>query len=195
MLLAITYQLRDALKARGVPLPVIAGPEVTKAGVSARSRIVVERERGKGESVSAPRTIQRNPTLQYVRTIAFRVRIWARSTIAGATAMDHERLADIVADQVLLVLRGIASSRRTVLRIGGCGMVSAGELDATTGQAWAGVVYELACEIDRGVLDADYHDVIAAEAAAGGDAGFGFGLETDIDGVGGSELPSADTRI
>jgi len=194
MLLAITYQLRDELTARGVPYPVRPGPLATIPGSMGESQIVVERDRSAGDTVAAPSTIMRNPTLQWKRGIGFRVRVWTRSTLDGAIAMDHERIADHVVDQILLAMRAIVSGRKTEWRVTGGGLLSAADLSELGAQSWAGVVYELRCQIDRGVTDRTYQDVAASEATAGGTGGFGFANTETVTGAGGRELPSASTR-
>lgn len=196
MLAAITYQLRDALKARGVPYPVSYGPERVGQTVLADSHIVVERDRDRGDDVSPPPTSRYNPHLDHVRDIGAICRIYARSTLAGAGPEDHERVADTVADQVLIVLRSIVSARRTAWAVRSAKLLSTAEAEYN-GINWPGCVYELRFAISRGVTVATFVGEIAGETKFGG--AHGTTVATSLDTTGGpgpsTDLPSAETRI
>lgn len=156
MLAAITYQLREALEARGVPFPVVYGPQRLAQSVLADPHVVVERDRQQGDTVRPPTVVMRNPRLDHVRGVGAVVRVFAKSGDLGAKVEDHERVADHVLDQVLVALRAIVAARRTWWRIKSARLLSGAELEAREILGWPGVVYELRCEIDRGVTDANY---------------------------------------
>ncbi len=202
MLPNITAQLRDALVLRKVPYPVRYGPLPQQPSATSESQIVVERDREAGDDVAATRTHKRNPKIVYARTIGAKVRIYARSSVAGADQGNHERLADQLVDHVLIALREIIVARGNHFEPGTSKLLTAGQLAEEELQTWPGVVYELAFTFDRGVRDAEWageaeEGTAATEATAGGDTGFGVvvGSPDVSDSPGFDEgLPGATTR-
>jgi len=167
MLHAISLELAPALKARGVPFPVVYGPERLDVMSVGKTRIVLERDRGGGDSVGAGRARTRNPRLILTRGIGFVLRVFAQSTESGAGVWNHERLADSIVDKVLVCLTGIIEERRTLWRIASSGLVPAIELSQVGLERWPGVVYQITGSIDRGVADTSWSDAAAPEITLG----------------------------
>lgn len=195
MLAAITYELRELLKARGVPYPVGYGPERSTQSVAVDSHIVVERDRERGDEFKPPPTSRYNPHLDHSRDIGAICRVFARSTLSGAGPEDHERVADTVVDQVAIVLRAIISRRRTFWAVRSAKLMTAAEM-AYAGITWPGVVYELRFTVSRGVTDATFQGEIAGESTFGGAHGTTVSttLDTSDSPAGSNDLPSATTR-
>lgn len=196
MLAAITYQVRDALEARGVPYPVSYGPERTGQTSMADPHIVIERDRDQGDGINPATTNRRNPQLVFVRPIGAVFRVYARSTLPSAGPADHERVADKVVDQILVVLREIVAARKTFMRFGSAGLLTAAALEELSLQTWSGVVYQVRFQVDRGVTTANYEGEIAAESEFGDSPGTSVSttLDTDDSPEVNLDLPSATTR-
>jgi hypothetical protein len=152
---AIALELGTALAARGVPYRVVYGPERTGARLT-DTRIVVERPRGVVDATIATHSRPLVPNRIFARTINMTARVVAASTVAGAGVHDHERLADLLADQVEVALRTIVKGRNTIHQPGGWRFVPAAELELLGLDAWPGVVYEGSFAIDRGVRGVDW---------------------------------------
>jgi len=150
MIHEIYDQLRVALKAKGVPFECVYGPTPVPAKVGA-TRIHMLRDYDAGDQVLPTLSQHRNPRVFAARGMGALVRVHAQSTIGGAQRHDHERLADAIVDQVQVELYKIVRAAKTVWRVTRAGLVA----DATT-DGWAGVVYELHFQIDRGVRDVDW---------------------------------------
>ena len=208
MLLAISYQLRTALTAAGVPYPVVYGPEQLGQTVMAKPHIVLERDRQSGDALRPPTTHRRNPRLDHVRAIGATLRVFARSTTAAPGPGDHEREADRIVDQCLVALRGIVSARRTMWELRSAKLLTVEEAEAIGLETWPGVIYEVRFAVDRGVTALGWAEAAAAAGAAGTNAadeslGFGGahgpGTETTVDtddspGGPGGILPGSTTR-
>lgn len=200
MLAAITDQLREALELRGVPtlaIPVVYGPESLGQSTLVQSHIVIERDRAAGDVWNAAHAPMRNPRQIFSRSIGAVCRIFARSSLAGARNQDHERVADMLADQVMIALREIIIARKTLWQVTSSKLLTRDEMAERDLQTWAGVVYEIRFSADRGVLDTDYAGEAAEEATAGGTHGFGVSttLDTSDSAGAGHGLPSATTRL
>lgn len=197
MLLAICYQLREALTARGVPWDVVDGPERLGQTTTAIPHIVLERDRQTGDLYAPPTTDRRNPRLDHVRWIGAVLRVFAKSSVASARPMDHEREADLIVDQCMVALRGIVSARKTLWQIGSAKLLTADEANERGLESWPGVIYEVRFAVARGVTDAPFDGTTASEATFGGAHGVGTSTTLDLsDGPDGSEeLPSATTRM
>jgi hypothetical protein len=206
VLLSISYQLREDLQARGVPFDVVYGPERLGQTPLAASHIVLERDRATGDELLPVTAHRRNPRVDHVRGIGATLRVFARSTAAGAGPGDHERVADRVVDQCLISLRAIVAARRTQWRLRSAKLLSADEAGERGLETWPGVIYEARFVIDRGVADAGWTEAETAAAAAGtataDEATFGGAhgvsvattLDTSDGPAGSDELPSATTR-
>ena len=150
MIHEIFMQLRASLKAKGVPFECVYGPTPVPAKVGA-TRIQMLRDYDAGDQVLPTTSQHRNPRVFAARGMGALVRIHAQSTIAGAQRHDHEDLADAIVDQVQVELYKIVRAAKTIWRVTRAGLVA----DATT-DGWAGVVYEIHFQIDRGVRDVDW---------------------------------------
>jgi len=169
MLAQLTSLLRTALVAQGCPVPVIDGPE-RSAAASADTRIVVQRTVGEPENVRAPMSRPVNPKAFAVREIACLIRIYARSTVSGASVRSHLALADALADLVVVQMTKVVQSQKQGLPRWGAGkVVPLADLELEGMQTWRGVVYDLPVSIDRGVLDRTW--ALAARSEFDLDAG------------------------
>ena len=195
MLYEISREIEAELRARDCAYPVVYGPERLPTTL-ANCRIVIERERGAGEDVGAPKHRGTNPRPIATRSIAGRCRVFAKSSKAGANVWDHEREADLAVDLLVVALHSCSRRRCSEYRVTGGKILAANELEYEALSAWPGVVYELTFEIDRGVSDVKWAGdkrpevtigeggiVIATSATVGGDA------------AGSSDLPSVETRV
>lgn len=118
MLYAIAQELDASLRAQGVPFPVVFGPEATASNTSARERIVLEQPIDeKRDSVQPTRATHRNPSMPLIRLQATRVRIFARSNLAGAQWHDHAERAEQVLDHVLAELDALVRGRKNTLTV------------------------------------------------------------------------------
>ena len=195
MLAAITSELRTELQGRGVPYQVVYGPERVDQSVLARSHVVVQRDRQLGDSVDPAPAKHHNPHAIFVRWIGAMVTVYARSLESGATVAEHERIADMVADQIMLSLRVIVARRKSAMRFAGVPkLLSRDELEARELLTWPGVVYELRLAVGRGVRDAAYDGEGAVEKAAGADFGVSTTLDTSASPGANTDLPGATTR-
>ena len=199
MIYSITRELETALKAKGVPLPVVYGPERSGTALT-RPRIVVERDRQAGDVVKwSPRVPMRNPRAVDRRMQGVQIRIYAKSDLSGAGVWDHERIADHSVDAILVALRGIIESRKNEIAVQSSRFLNAAELDETL-QTWPGVVYEIKLQIDRGVFESiwslETSAVAAPVAIIGGEHGIGISTSLTASGSGvNSALPSASTEV
>ncbi len=168
MLYAISKELDAALKAQGVPFRVVFGPESTQSVDAARERIVLEQPHDeKRDSVVPPIALHRNPMMPLVRNQAARIRIFARSPIAGAKWNDHAERAEQVLDHVLAELDAIVRGRKNALAIGGGGFVSL--VDEKGSSVWGGAVYEFDFVVDRGVFRTNWKGEAREEVTIGTD--------------------------
>lgn len=155
MIYEISREVAASLKARGCPFPVIYGPEPrgpTAAGF-ARSRIVFERDRARGDNSAPARSEHRNPKMHGIRALGAVVRIFAAATKVGSTLHDHEFIADQAADLSIVAIRKTVSAMQTLLSWGPAGFLSADALNLHGLGEWPGVVYELRFAVDRGIYD------------------------------------------
>ncbi len=167
MLLAMSYQLREAFKTRGVPYPLVYGPERPGQTVLAAPHLVLERDRENGDSIAPPVAHRRNPRVDHVRWIGSTLRVFARSTTAGAGPGDHEREADRVVDQAMMSLRAIVSARRTLWQIQSAKLLTADEAGERGLETWPGAIYEVRFAVARGVADLGWVEAETAAGAAG----------------------------
>ena len=187
MIHEIFVQLRTALKAKGVPFELVYGPTQVAPKVGA-TRIQMLRDYDAGDQVLPSLSQHRNPRVFAARGMGALVRVHAQNTVAGAQRHDHERIADLIVDQVQVELYKIVRAAKTMWRVTRAGLVA----DTTT-DGWSGVVYELHFQVDRGVRDvtwagdADGEMTMTAETAV-----------TSINATGPSTtraLPTSTTRI
>jgi hypothetical protein len=151
MLYAIAQELDANLRAQGVPFPVVFGPEATASTTAARERIVLEQPIDeKRDSIGPAKATHPNPRMPLIRLQAARVRIFARSSLAGAAWHDHAERAEEVLDHVLAELDFIVRGRKNTLTVGASGFVSLA--DAHGSSVWSGAVYEFDLAVDRGIF-------------------------------------------
>lgn len=197
MIYAITNEVRTALVAKGVPYPVVYGPERAPASVN-ETRIVIERDRLASDEIAAPMSPKINPRRVFVRWQAVQVWIYAQSTIDSPMLQDHERIAEQLADKVLIALMSVVRTRKNNFRLTSAHFVGAAELEALGLEQWEGVVYQISCAIDRSVENTTWAGVKAVERAVGGKGGVSIDVSdlmvdgtTEQDGT----LPSAETEL
>lgn len=196
MISSFTDDLRSALSDRGVPYPIVYGPERMQQTLLAEPHIVITRDRQQGETFKPPKTTKQNPPLDHVRAMAVRCLVYGKSRLPGATVADHERVADKVADQIVLAMRAIVNERQTEWVIIGGRMLNDTDLQEEGLEAWPGAVYELRFTIDRGVRNENYAGEYADESTIGGAHGISFDLTLSADGTGQENaLPSATTEL
>lgn len=161
MIYEISKELGAKLAAAEVPAPVSYGPERASTTAFNRTRIVVERDRKGGDECLPPVSATKAPNASSrsaapmvgMRRIGCVCRVYAQSTVDGARVQEHERVGDLLMDQVMVALRAIASERKTTLQMSSARLLSAEELEMAKLESWPGVVYELRFSVDRGVYD------------------------------------------
>lgn len=195
MLYEISREIEAELQARGCGYPVVYGPERVPTSL-VNCRIVVQRDRGTNENVSAPKFRAPNPRMIAVRATAGKCRIFAKSSLPGANAWDHEREADHVADAFTVALHVAVRKRNTEYRISGGKLLTAQELEYLSISAWPGAVYDLDFEVDRAVNDATWAGEKRPEVQVGGQDGVVITTGATVSGnAADSNLPSVQTRI
>ena len=160
MIADLATEVAAELRDRGVPVPVVYGPERFEDDAIVRTRIVFERDRDGGDGfgfrseikpVAAPAMAK----IDHVRTQGGMLRIWAHNSVAGARAQDHERLADELLDRVSIAIRKCVSRSRTQWSVRSGKFLRAEDIAPTLRgqQVWHGVVYEMRFALERGVYD------------------------------------------
>lgn len=168
MIYAIALELGAALRAQGVPYPVVLGPEPATAISAARERIVIEDIfNAKRDSILPPKATHPNPKMPGIAQDAFRIRIFARSGIVGAAWRDHGRLAKAVRQHVIAELDAIVRGRKNTITYGSGGFVTLE--DAKGSSVWNGAVYELDIEIDRALFRTNWKGEARDEVTVGVD--------------------------
>jgi hypothetical protein len=151
MLYAISQELAEALDAKGVPFPVFFGPDPSTPITASRERIVIEQPFGEKRDQTQPaKAVHHNPSMRAVRIQAARIRIFARSSLAGARWHDHAERAEEVLDHVQASLDVIVRGRKNAIAWAGGGFVEL--VDANGSEVWSGAVYEQDFSVDRGVF-------------------------------------------
>lgn len=166
-------QLRDiardvdaALQARGVPVRCVAGPELAQSTGYARERIVLEHDGG--DTFGGPRSQRENPRARFNRSVGAVMRIYARSSAAGATVQEHRGRAEEILDHAMIVLDNvIRGTRKSTWAITGGGFEDTADLGGS--DARAGALYVLRFAYDRAVIDVAWSTGAAAAEAEFGD--------------------------
>jgi hypothetical protein len=191
MIHEIAKSLDTALRAKGVPLRVVDGPERTGTTSFARERVTLERDRDRGDSFGPTRSQHGNPRARLTRTTGCVLRVYAQSTHAGATVQDHERRAETVLDRVLVALDTILRGERMTFWTQASGrFMTPADLEET--ETFAGAVYELRFTVDRSVFDRTWPTAQDPEGAArpeGGFDGVGNILEVPLPAGGTEQIP------
>lgn len=190
MLYEISKELGTVLQSKGVPFPVIYGPERVVPLTMAPQRIVLERDRQGGDSLGPVRVPGGNPRLRGVRAIGAIIRVYAKSSLAGAAVHDHERLADQAVDKIFVALDNILrGARKTLWVVQSSKLLDADELSMQGLETWPGVVYEIRFSVDRGVLDTTWKGEARPEVLLG-PGGVALGNTTKVGVVG---MPAIET--
>ena len=156
MLFEVHRDVRDHLKSRGCPIRVVYGPERYVDSGLTDARIVIERDRGGGDSVRPPKTTTKNPKRRAERGLSGTIRIYAKSSVPGARIEDHESICEQTVDMIIIALQHAAAKSDTMISIESGGFVSAENSDVPSVETWPGVVYELEIELARGVFDVNW---------------------------------------
>ena len=195
MLRELSSEMQSELDVRACPFRIVYGPE--RAPISlVNCRVVVERDRGGTENVSSPKSRAPNPHMVAVRSTAGKCRVFAKSSLPGASVSDHERVADQMVDKLTVALHTCVRRRNTEYRISGSHVLTQEELQLSDLEAWPGVVYEFKFEVDRGIFDTTWTGEKRPTAEMGGTGGVSIGTSVSIgDSANANDLPSAETRI
>lgn len=167
MLYGVSRLLEAALKAQGVPFPVVFGPERGNPVTAAHGRIVIEHGGPGADNIRPPLATHRNPTVHFNRIQGAFLRIFARSNLANAQWHDHTELAEAVLGHVLAELDVIVRGGRNNLSFAAGGFV---QLDDSAGSnTWPGAIYELPFGIDRAIERRTWAGGKAGEVTIGTD--------------------------
>lgn len=112
MIHEIATELRAELRALGVPLAVVDGPEPTTTTTWARERIVVSFDEGGTDSFVLPRALKTNARHRYTAIEACKITIYAQSPAASATPFEHRARAKRIRNHVLCALDVVSAKRR-----------------------------------------------------------------------------------
>lgn len=171
MIFALAKSVATKLRARNCPIPVILDvPEKTKSTGYYPERIVIEHDAG-GDSFAGPFSQHKNPKHGFVRNVAAKATIYARSP-KGSMTFEHRERAEAVLDLVLVALREAVSESKTFWTPKSGGFFVPGDLEGS--DAFAGAAYELKFEIVRGVQTFDWAGDAQPEATLGGEDGVGI---------------------
>lgn len=149
MIHEIGLELQTKLRAQGLHVPVVDGPEFGETTTNARERIVLEHDEDGKDAFARPRSQRPNPKHRFTRGIAAKLTIFARSERAGASTWEHRRRAEHMLDMVLCALDLIAADRHNAWAPTGGGFTRAADLEQSAKPA--GAVYELTFSFDRAV--------------------------------------------
>lgn len=188
MIYEITKEIATELTARGVPYPVVYGPERAPRSM-VDPRFVIERDRAGNDELAAPVARNPNPRMIGRRWVACVCRIFACSTLAGAGTHDHEREADQMVDRFTVALHKVVRVRCNQYRLRSAKLMSATELELDGLEQWPGVVYRIEFDVDRAVNDTAWDGTAAATAVSGKVA-----TTRSVGQAGSAQLPSATTE-
>jgi hypothetical protein len=150
----MTFQLArgvaELLTAQRFPVRVHYGPEQFERGAY-DDAIVIERDREGGDAVDPVRGAHSNPRAHGTRQIGMIAHVYARSSLEGARALEHEWLCDQYVDALIVAIRKWSVATRSGVAWGAGGFVDAAERGDV--ETWPGVVYRLRFRIARGVAD------------------------------------------
>ena len=195
MIYQLAQLVKSELAAQGCPYSVVYGPERAPYSLST-PRIVIERDRTSSETIAAPRARMANPVNVATRIIACKARVFAQSTLGGATVGNHEAEADLVVDKLICAIFKCVRIQKKLFEFGQGKLLGADELKYSGLEAWPGVVYELEFTVDRGVFQTTWTQAAKAEATLGGEDGVVFGTTISAGGVlPGTALPHVTTEI
>jgi hypothetical protein len=169
---ALSQWLDAELKKRKFPFRVKYAPERTDRANASNPVILFMRDAEASEKIEAPKGNQPNPNKRRTRRIPCKIKIYAASTLPGATLPEHEELADYLVDAIVIALDEWNSSESGGgIEFGEMAFLTPDELvDPTTGkpESWPGVVFVIRFSIGRGVVKRDYLKQARPTAAING---------------------------
>ncbi len=169
MIHEIASELGARLSDKGVPIPVVDGPE-NPSTMWGRERIVVEHA-DEADSFGPPRSQHINPKHRFTRTMACKLTIWAKAQAPGASIFEHRRRAEKILDKAICAMAYVAAVRKNRWEPKSGKFITPPDLAGAENAA--GAVYELAFNFDRAVMDQTWAGgnasefTIAAYAMAG----------------------------
>lgn len=183
---ALYINVRDSVKAKGLPFDFVYGPPQVPEKVGG-TRIFMAHDDEAGDAILPARSQHNNPKQVGVRSIGMRVVIFARDTVEGAQRHEHEALALQLANMVHVALhRAVTVTHKTLWRMRAVGFAA----DATT-DGWNGRVYVMRFHVDTPIADRTYQGAAKPEGSFASPVtsltATGAGAPTD--------LPSATTRV
>lgn len=180
MLYEASKEIQALLVAQRYPVKVKYGPERIKRGQYPSGHVIVlERARDADDTLSAPKGVNQNPRRVFDIALACKATIYARSSLGGAHAGDHERETEKVRDAFLAALAkwyaGARAGTTAGIQVSGA-RFSAPEEEGP--EKWPGAVYEMRFTIPRGVFDRAYAGEQNAGAARPTGTATGIGNTT-----------------
>lgn len=167
MIHEIGVELQTQLRARGVPFPVVDGPEPTTTATWGRERIVIEYdadsddEFSRPRSQSAPRSHGGTPIRRYSSLEACKATIYAQSAATGANVFEHRRRAKAIRDRVLVSLEAVAADRKNAFDPTRGRFVVPVDLQGAV--IPGGAAYEISFGFERAIEDRAWDGSSAAE--------------------------------
>lgn len=176
MLYDFARDLETNMQARKFPVEVDYGPLRLTTSPYGAPLIVVMRDREAGDVVRPVQGIKQNPRRLMNRDLGAVALFFAQSTEEGARLDEHEALCDQIVDGFLCELyKWQSGGRAGVIDISRARYLPAPALEQMLvtrlewTEAYAGVVYEIAFRVARGVYDVTFEG--AARSTAGSLAG------------------------
>jgi hypothetical protein len=158
MLYEASKEIQTLLSAQHYPVRVKYGPErVKRSQYPSGHVIVLERARDADDTLSAAKGVTQNPRRVFDIALACKATIYARSSLGGAHAGDHERETEKIRDAFLAALAKWHAAARAGVTAG-VQLTGARFRDADEEgpEKWPGAVYELRFTVPRGVFDRAY---------------------------------------
>lgn len=145
--------VQKELRAKKFPYPVEYGPERAPRE-SFNAAIVFYRDRDREDEIAPPPNAKVRPQSPYVRRVAGRVDVFARSARSGAAVWDHEDEADVVCDGVLCALYKVCQTKALPLQVVSSKLMTAAEFNACA--TWSGAGARILFYVTSMVLDVNY---------------------------------------
>src|SRR5690349_20527064 len=150
--------LDENLRSRKFPFRVRYAPERTDR-TQHHPVILLMRDTMTSEKVGEAKGTQKNGRKMRTRRIPVVIKIYAKSSLDGATLENHEELADYLVDGIVTALEIWSTSERGGgIEYGEMAFMTPDELVTADGkpEGWPGVVYIMRFTIGRGVIERDY---------------------------------------
>lgn len=168
MIYGMTQWVADNLAARKFPIRVEYGPKQTLREPG-HTVIVVDRDRGASETVTAAPGTRQNPKKVLARRLPCRALVFAASTVEGANVHDHEHECDRFVDGLLTSLDEWATRAAAEVAFTGARFATTADgVAAAELETWPGVVYLVTFTVGRGVVARDYTGAGQPEGAVAG---------------------------